>query len=59
MIVRDAKITVRCTLEERRMLYIFAEVQGLTASDVLRLYIRKIYSEYVGSCHQNAPITTR
>ena len=35
--------------DELRMLKELAETEGLTASDYLRLQLRKLYTEHVGS----------
>lgn len=45
MVDRNRYITIRSSDEEAAMLHELAEVEGITASDYLRLYIRRSHTE--------------
>ena len=45
MVERTKMVNVRVTDDEDRMLKALAEHQGMTASDVLRQYIRRAFAE--------------
>jgi predicted DNA-binding protein len=42
---RERAVTIRVTDEEAEMLWALAKSQGLTASDILRQYIRKAHAK--------------
>jgi antitoxin component of RelBE/YafQ-DinJ toxin-antitoxin module len=46
--VRTALLTVRVTDEELAMAKALAEADGISASDFVRLYIRRAYAERFG-----------
>lgn len=41
---RDSGFRIRLTAEELRMLHELAEKEGISAADVLRLYIRRAHA---------------
>lgn len=45
---RDQSLRIRVSLDEKKMLDALAEKQGLTASDVVRLLVRREYSQEFG-----------
>jgi uncharacterized protein (DUF1778 family) len=49
MVDREARINLRASEEEAAMLRALAERDGISASDFLRLYIRRAYREAFGS----------
>ena len=49
MVDRDSKLTIRIADEEVAMLRALAEKDGISASDVLRLFIRRAYAEAFGT----------
>ncbi len=48
VIDRTSKLTIRISEEELEMLRALADANGVTASDFLRLYVRKEYAEKFG-----------
>jgi uncharacterized protein (DUF1778 family) len=48
MVDRDLNLVVRVSEDERAMLQALAERDGITASDFVRLYIRRAYREAFG-----------
>jgi len=48
MIERNRVITIRASEEEVAMLHTLAEQGGVSASDFLRLFIRRTYAETFG-----------
>jgi uncharacterized protein (DUF1778 family) len=49
MVDREKRINVRVSAEETAMLAALAEREGLSQSDVLRLFIRRAYAEAFGT----------
>jgi hypothetical protein len=47
--VRDRKLTIRTTDEEIAMLAAVAEADGVSSSDVLRLFIRRAHAARFGA----------
>lgn len=45
---RTERLGVRMTTEEKEMLAALAKHEGLTSSDVIRLFIRRAYAETFG-----------
>lgn len=48
-IARDKRLNILVTSEEHEMLQTLADREGITASDYVRLFIRKAYAESLGS----------
>lgn len=46
---RTERLGVRMTTEEKDMLAALAKREGVTSSDVVRLFIRRAYAEAFGS----------
>jgi len=49
MLDRSLKLTIRISAEEHSMLQALAERAGITASDVLRMYVRRTHAELFGT----------
>jgi predicted DNA-binding protein len=49
MVERDRRLSIRIGDEEWQMLYALAEREGISASDYIRLFIRRTYAEAFGS----------
>ena len=47
-IERDKSLRVRVSAEELDMVQALADAEGITASDIVRLYIRRAYAERFG-----------
>lgn len=55
MVDRDSKLTIRISEAELDMLRALAERDGVSASDVLRLFIRRAYLDAFGETTSKAP----
>jgi uncharacterized protein (DUF1778 family) len=57
MLVRDTMITLRLTADEHTMLHAVADHEGLSASDLLRRYIRKSHAKVIKGAASTKPAT--
>jgi predicted DNA-binding protein len=48
MVERDRRLSIRIANEEWDMLHALAEREGISASDYIRLFIRRTYAETIG-----------
>ena len=53
--VRTSLLTVRVTAEEMEMAKELAELDGISASDLVRQFIRRAYAERVGQTKPRPP----
>jgi hypothetical protein len=49
MVDRDRHLTVRTSVEELAMLQALAEMDGVSQSDYVRLFIRRAYADKFGT----------
>jgi antitoxin component of RelBE/YafQ-DinJ toxin-antitoxin module len=52
---RTELLTIRVAPEEMRMIKALAEADGITASDVVRMFVRRLHAERFGSKPSRKP----
>ena len=55
MVERDRRLSIRIAEEEWTMLHALAEREGVSASDYIRLFIRRTHAETLGSAKPKKP----
>ena len=58
MVDRGRYITIGASDDEAAKLHALAEAEGVSASDFLRLYIRRAYADRFGERRHESPIKT-
>lgn len=59
MVARDLYLTLRVSEDEREMLHALAEREGVSASDVVRIHIRRAHREAFGDKPAALPPTKK